>query len=137
MPKGLSVPIRFGIGINGGEVIVGDIGYGENITFTALGVPAHETGVASGINNAVASLASLVAIALFSTVPQIWPTLNWRSRMPETLWAVPLPAQCQLPSGETGKIRSSALDSQKKRAAGDQLLTGRLACFSTARRGPL
>lgn len=30
-------PIRFGIGINGGEVIVGTIGYGENATFTALG----------------------------------------------------------------------------------------------------
>lgn len=30
-------PIRFGIGINGGEVIIGDIGYGENITFAALG----------------------------------------------------------------------------------------------------
>ncbi len=30
-------PIRFGIGVNGGEVIVGDIGYGENISFTALG----------------------------------------------------------------------------------------------------
>ena len=29
--------IRFGIGINGGEVILGDIGYGENIAFTALG----------------------------------------------------------------------------------------------------
>ena len=29
--------IRFGIGINGGEVIVADIGYGENIAFTALG----------------------------------------------------------------------------------------------------
>ena len=30
-------PLRFGIGINGGEVIVGDIGYGENIAFTVLG----------------------------------------------------------------------------------------------------
>jgi len=30
-------PIRFGIGINGGEVILGDIGYGETIVFTALG----------------------------------------------------------------------------------------------------
>src|SRR6202022_3779099 len=29
--------IRFGIGINGGEAIVADIGYGENIAFTALG----------------------------------------------------------------------------------------------------
>jgi len=30
-------PVRFGIGVNGGEVIVGDIGYGENVAFTALG----------------------------------------------------------------------------------------------------
>ena len=30
-------PLRFGIGINGGEVVVGDIGYGENIAFTVLG----------------------------------------------------------------------------------------------------
>jgi adenylate cyclase len=30
-------PLRFGIGINGGEVIVGDIGSGENIAFTVLG----------------------------------------------------------------------------------------------------
>jgi adenylate cyclase len=29
--------IRFGIGINGGEVIIGDVGHGENIAFTALG----------------------------------------------------------------------------------------------------
>ena len=29
--------LQFGIGINGGEVIVGDIGYGENIAFTVLG----------------------------------------------------------------------------------------------------
>ena len=29
--------IKFGIGINGGEVIVGDIGYGDHISFTALG----------------------------------------------------------------------------------------------------
>jgi adenylate cyclase len=30
-------PIRFGIGIHGGEVIVGDIGYGDHHVFTALG----------------------------------------------------------------------------------------------------
>jgi len=30
-------PVRFGIGINGGDVVVGDIGYGENIAYTALG----------------------------------------------------------------------------------------------------
>jgi adenylate cyclase len=29
--------LMFGMGINGGEVIVADIGYGENIAFTALG----------------------------------------------------------------------------------------------------
>lgn len=30
-------PVRFGIGINGGEVVVGDIGSGDNVAFTALG----------------------------------------------------------------------------------------------------
>jgi adenylate cyclase len=29
--------LRFGIGINGGEVIIGDIGYGENISFAVVG----------------------------------------------------------------------------------------------------
>ena len=30
-------PIQFGIGIHGGEVIIGDIGYRERTVFTALG----------------------------------------------------------------------------------------------------
>ena len=33
----LSEPLRYGIGIHGGEVIVGDVGYREHIVFTALG----------------------------------------------------------------------------------------------------
>ena len=33
----LREPIRFGIGIDGGEVIVGDIGYRDHMVFTALG----------------------------------------------------------------------------------------------------
>src|SRR5580704_298021 len=33
----LREPIRFGIGIHGGEVIIGDIGYREHMIFTALG----------------------------------------------------------------------------------------------------
>ena len=33
----LSEPIRFGIGINGGDVVVGDVGYKEHVVFTALG----------------------------------------------------------------------------------------------------
>jgi adenylate cyclase len=33
----LNEPIRFGIGIHGGEVIVGDIGYRNHMVFTALG----------------------------------------------------------------------------------------------------
>ena len=33
----LREPIRFGIGIHGGEVIVGDIGYRDHMIFTALG----------------------------------------------------------------------------------------------------
>jgi adenylate cyclase len=33
----LSEPIRFGIGIHSGEVIIGDIGYRDHMVFTALG----------------------------------------------------------------------------------------------------
>jgi adenylate cyclase len=39
----LSEPIRFGIGIHGGEVIVGDIGYREHVVFTALGDAVNVT----------------------------------------------------------------------------------------------
>ena len=37
----LREPIRIGIGINGGEVIIGDVGYEEHIVFTALGDPVN------------------------------------------------------------------------------------------------
>ena len=33
----LNEPIRFGIGIHGGEVIIGDVGYRDHMVFTALG----------------------------------------------------------------------------------------------------
>jgi adenylate cyclase len=33
--------IQYGIGVNGGEVIIGDIGYREHIVFTALGDPVN------------------------------------------------------------------------------------------------
>jgi adenylate cyclase len=33
----LREPLRFGIGIHGGEVIIGDIGYRDHMVFTALG----------------------------------------------------------------------------------------------------
>ena len=39
----LAEPIRFGIGIHGGEVIVGDIGYREHVVFTALGDAVNVT----------------------------------------------------------------------------------------------
>jgi adenylate cyclase len=37
LSQDLREPIRFGIGIHGGEVIIGDIGYRDHIVFTALG----------------------------------------------------------------------------------------------------
>jgi adenylate cyclase len=37
MAEAESNPIRFGIGIHAGEVIIGDIGYRENVVLTALG----------------------------------------------------------------------------------------------------
>jgi len=37
----LREPIQYGIGLNGGNVIIGDIGYREHIVFTALGDPVN------------------------------------------------------------------------------------------------
>ena len=37
----LREPIRYGIGINGGEVIIGDVGYRDRVVFTALGDPVN------------------------------------------------------------------------------------------------
>jgi adenylate cyclase len=37
----LREPLRFGVGIHGGEVIVGDIGYRDHMVFTALGDPVN------------------------------------------------------------------------------------------------
>lgn len=37
----LREPLRFGIGIHGGEVIVGDIGFRDHMVFTALGDPVN------------------------------------------------------------------------------------------------
>ncbi|HMK67168.1 MAG TPA: adenylate/guanylate cyclase domain-containing protein, partial [Stellaceae bacterium] len=34
-------PIRFGIGIHGGDVIVGDVGYRDHMVFTAMGDPVN------------------------------------------------------------------------------------------------
>ncbi len=39
----LSEPVQFGIGIHGGEAIVGDVGYRDNLVFTALGDSVNVT----------------------------------------------------------------------------------------------
>jgi adenylate cyclase len=56
----LREPIRFGIGINGGEVIVGDIGYRDHMVFTALGDPVN---VAARLQDMTKSLACEVVIS--------------------------------------------------------------------------
>ena len=37
----INEPIRYGVGVNGGNVIIGDIGYREHVVFTALGDPVN------------------------------------------------------------------------------------------------
>ncbi|QHO74155.1 adenylate/guanylate cyclase domain-containing protein [Bradyrhizobium sp. CCBAU 051011] len=56
----LREPIRFGIGINGGEVIVGDIGYRDHMVFTALGDPVN---VAARLQDMTKSLACEAVIS--------------------------------------------------------------------------
>ena len=56
----LREPIRFGIGINGGEVIVGDIGYRDHMVFTALGDPVN---VAARLQDMTKALACEVVVS--------------------------------------------------------------------------
>jgi adenylate cyclase len=56
----LREPIRFGIGIHSGEVIVGDIGYRDHMVFTALGDPVN---VAARLQDMTKSLGCEAAIS--------------------------------------------------------------------------
>lgn len=56
----LREPIRFGIGIHGGEVIIGDIGYRDHMVFTALGDAVN---VAARLQDLTKSLACEVIVS--------------------------------------------------------------------------
>lgn len=56
----LREPIRFGVGINAGEVIVGDIGYRDHMSFTALGDPVN---VAARLQDMTKALSCEVVIS--------------------------------------------------------------------------
>ncbi|QWG24397.1 adenylate/guanylate cyclase domain-containing protein [Bradyrhizobium sediminis] len=56
----LQEPIRFGIGIHGGEVIIGDIGYRDHMVFTALGDAVN---VAARLQDMTKSLACEAVIS--------------------------------------------------------------------------
>ncbi len=70
----LPEPIQFGIGVNGGEVIIGDIGYRDRIVFTALGDAVNvaarlqdmtkDLGCAAILSDEVCRTAGLAADAL-------------------------------------------------------------------------
>jgi len=56
----LREPIRFGIGIHAGEVIIGDIGYRDHMVFTALGDAVN---VAARLQDMTKTLGSEVIIS--------------------------------------------------------------------------
>jgi adenylate cyclase len=56
----LREPIRFGVGIHGGEVIVGDIGYRDHMVFTALGDAVN---VAARLQDMTKALACEVVVS--------------------------------------------------------------------------
>jgi adenylate cyclase len=56
----LPEPIEFGIGVHGGEVILGDIGFRDNTVFTALGDPVN---VAARLQDATKTLNAKVIVS--------------------------------------------------------------------------
>jgi adenylate cyclase len=56
----LQESIQYGIGVNGGEVIIGDIGYREHFVFTALGDPVN---VAARLQDTAKTLGCEVVIS--------------------------------------------------------------------------
>jgi adenylate cyclase len=56
----LRQPLDFGIGIHGGEVIIGDIGFKDHVVFTALGDPVN---VAARLQDLTKSLETQVVIS--------------------------------------------------------------------------
>jgi adenylate cyclase len=56
----LREPIRFGVGIHGGEVIIGDIGYRDHMVFTALGDAVN---VAARLQDMTKSLSCEVVVS--------------------------------------------------------------------------
>ena len=56
----LREPIRFGIGVNGGEVVIGDVGYKDYVVFTALGDPVN---IAARLQDMTKELSCEVLIA--------------------------------------------------------------------------
>ena len=56
----LREPLRFGVGIHGGEVIIGDIGYEDHMVFTALGDAVN---VAARLQDMTKSLACEVVVS--------------------------------------------------------------------------
>lgn len=56
----LREPIRFGVGMHGGEVIIGDIGYRDHMVFTALGDAVN---VAARLQDMTKSLACEVVVS--------------------------------------------------------------------------
>jgi adenylate cyclase len=56
----LPQPLQFGIGIHGGEVIVGDIGYRDHMVFTALGDPVN---VAARLQDMTKSLSCAAVVS--------------------------------------------------------------------------
>lgn len=56
----LREPIRFGVGIHGGEVIIGDIGYRDHMVFTALGDAVN---VAARLQDMTKNLACEVVVS--------------------------------------------------------------------------
>jgi EmrB/QacA subfamily drug resistance transporter len=90
-------------------------------------VPAHQIGVASGVNNAVASLAGLLAVAIFGAVALGIYDRGLQHRLQASAASVELSRTIQDARGEFVTASASAMSTAVDRQLAEKIIRGALA----------